>query len=138
MGAGARTCVRSYVALQPAKCESAKLRDCSILEVEPKATACSTARSSQPSDGSMEAMGSEVDGLEAAGSFVEISEVSEGSKVVSSKWLYMWKGDTHGTIEIAKARSVAMGYSEVKGDGYFETFVPTVSATSNRLIATLE
>ena len=56
---------------------------------------------------------------------------------MNSKWLYKWKGDAHGTIERAKARLVAMGYSQVEGVDYFETFAPTASATSNRLIAAL-
>ena len=37
----------------------------------------------------------------------------------------------------AKARMVAMGYSQVEGVDYFETFDPTASATSNRLVAAM-
>lgn len=78
---------------------------------------------------------SELDGLEAAETFVEISEVPEGSNVVNSKWLLKWKGDSHGMIERAKARLVAMGYSQVEGVDFFETFAPTASTTSNKLVA---
>ena len=80
-------------------------------------------------------MSSEFEGLEAAGTFVEISELLEGSNVVESKWLLKWKGDAHGMIERAKARLVAKGFSQGEGVDYFETFAPTASTTSNRLIA---
>ena len=36
-----------------------------------------------------------------------------------------------------KARMVAMGYSQVEGVDYFETFAPTASATSRRLVAAM-
>ena len=38
-------------------------------------------------------------------------------------------------VDRAKAHIIAMGYSQVKGVDYFETFAPTASATSNRLVA---
>ena len=37
----------------------------------------------------------------------------------------------------AKVRMVTMGYSQVEGVDYFETFAPTASATSNRLEAAM-
>ena len=40
-------------------------------------------------------------------------------------------------VDRAKARMVAMGYRQVKGVGYFETFAPTTSATFNRLVAAI-
>ena len=40
-------------------------------------------------------------------------------------------------IDRAKAQLVAKGYSQVEGVDYFETFAPTASTTSNRLIAAM-
>ena len=57
-------------------------------------------------------MQAEFDGLEAADTFTEISEVPAGSNTVESKWLLKWKGDEHGMIDEAKAWLVAKGYSE--------------------------
>ncbi|CAM9602870.1 unnamed protein product [Sphacelaria rigidula] len=37
-------------------------------------------------------------------------------------------------VDRAKARTVALGYSQVKGVDCFETFAPTASAISNRLV----
>ena len=54
---------------------------------------------------------------------------------MESKWLLKWKGDAHGMIERAKARLVANGFSQ-RVD-YVETFTPTASTTSNRLIAAM-
>ena len=44
----------------------------------------------------------EFDGLVAAGTFAEVTEIPEGCNVVS---------DSHGMVDRAKARMVAMGYS---------------------------
>ena len=46
-----------------------------------------------------------------------------------------WKGDEHGIVDRVKARLVAKGYSQVEGVDYFDTFAPTASATSSRLVA---
>ena len=76
----------------------------------------------------------EFDGLEAAETFAEISEVPPGSNTVESKWLLKWKGDEHGMIDGAKVRVVAEGYSQVEGVDDFDTFAPAASTTSNRLV----
>ena len=79
----------------------------------------------------------EFDGLVAAGTFAEVPEFLEESNVVDAKRLYKWKSDSHGVVDRAKARMVAMGYSQVEGVDYFETFAPTASPTSNRLVAAM-
>ena len=57
----------------------------------------------------------EFDGLVAAGTFAEVTKIPEGCDIVDVKWLYKWKGDWHGMVDRAKARMVAMGYSQVEG-----------------------
>ena len=104
--------------------EKAKLPDCLIKEAEPEPTSYSAARSSKHSDVWTEAMSSGFEGLEAAGTSVEISELPEGSNVVESKWLLKCKGDAHGMIERAKARLVARGFSQREGVDYFRDFCP--------------
>ena len=54
-------------------------------------------------------MQAEFDGLEAAETFTEISEVPAGSNIVEAKWLLKWKGDEHGMINGSKARLAAKG-----------------------------
>ena len=72
----------------------------------------------------MDAMRSEVDGLESTGTFVEVSELPADSNVVESKWLLKWKGDAHGMKDGAKARLISKGYRQVEGVDYFETLPP--------------
>ena len=52
------------------------------------------------------------------------------------KWVYTTKQDQNG-IETFKARYVAKGYSQVKGIDYQETFAPTASITSIRVLMQL-
>ena len=68
---------------------------------------------------------------------MEVSEIPASNNIVESKWLLKWKSDAHGMIDRAKARLVAKGYSQEEGVDYFETFAPTASTTSNRLIAAM-
>ena len=98
--------------------EKAKLPDCLVKEAELEPTSYTAARSSKQSDVWMDAIRSEFDGLEAAGTFVEVSELPADSNVVESKWLLKWKGDAHGMIDRDKARLVAKGYSQVEGIVY--------------------
>ena len=64
------------------------------------------------------------DGLEAPGTFVEVSEVPASSNIAKSKWLLKWKSDAHGMIDKAEARLVAKGYSQVEGVDYFSELLP--------------
>ena len=57
----------------------------------------------------MDAMRSEFDGLEAAGTFAEVSELPPDSNVVQSKWLLKRKGNTHAMLDRAKTRLAALG-----------------------------
>ena len=59
-------------------------------------------------------MRSEFDGLEAAGTLVEVSELPADTNAGESKWLLQWKGDARGIIDISKARLVANGYSQIE------------------------
>ena len=79
----------------------------------------------------------EFDGLVAAGTCVEMTEIPEGCNIVDAKWLYKWKGDSDGMIDRANARKVAMGYRQVEGVDYVGMFAPTASASSNRLVAAM-
>ena len=91
----------------------------------------------------MEAMTVEFDGIVAAGTFAEVTEIPEGCSIVDAEgnhrlrrslaatrstpphrtaphrtaphWLCKWKGDLHGMVTRAKARMVAMGYSQLEG-----------------------
>ena len=72
------------------------------------------------------------DGIVAAETFADVTEIPEGYKIVDAKWLYKRKGDSLGMVDRSKARMVAVGYSQVEGLDYFERFAPTASATSNR------
>ena len=40
-------------------------------------------------------------------------------------------------VDRAKTRMVPMGYGDVEGVDYFETFAPTASATFNGLVAAM-
>ena len=51
--------------------------------------------------------------------------------------MYKWKTNEFGEVVKAKARLVAKGFSQREGIDYFETFSPTPSASSIRLLAAI-
>ena len=66
----------------------------------------------------------------------EVSTLPEGKASVGGKWVYTTNRDQNG-IETFKAKYVAKGYSQVKGIDYQETFAPTASITSIRVLMQL-
>ena len=127
----------ALLAAQDTEGEPTRLPDFLFKEAEPEPRSYSAARSSIHSGVWVEAMQAKFDGQEAADTFTEISEVPAGSNIVESKWLLKWKGDDHGLIDRAKASLVAKDYSQVEGVDYFDTFAPTASTTSNRIVAAM-
>ena len=64
-------------------------------------------------------------------------EDPKGGKVIGAKWVYKWKTNEFGEVVKAKARLIAKGFSQRKGIDYFETFSPTPSTSSIRLLAAI-
>ena len=130
--------IHGLLAVQDVTRKPGELLKCLVQEAGPEPVSYPAACSSEYSDVWMEAMSKEFDGLVAVGTFAEVSEIPGGCNIVDVKWLYPWTGDSHGGIvDRAMAHMVAMGYSQVEGVDYFETFAPTASATSNRLVAAM-
>lgn len=71
--------------------------------------------------------------LMAAGTFTIVGSVPPDSNIVSATWLNKQKADTQGMIAEEESR-VARGFSQVLGVDHFETFFPTASAASIKLI----
>ena len=82
----------------------------------------------------MEAMDRELRALVANKTFSPVNG-APNRKAVDSKWVYKWKKDQDGNVVNAKARLVARGFSQIQGVDYFDTFAPTPSTSSIRLLA---
>jgi hypothetical protein len=61
----------------------------------------------------------------------------EGKSVVTSRWLYKLKHAADGSVEKYKARFVALGFSQVEGVDYDETFAPAAKYTSTRAVISI-
>lgn len=82
-----------------------------------------------------QAMKEEIESLEENDTF-ELTTLPEGKNVVGGKWVYTIKESAEGS-ETFKARYVAKGYSQVEGIDYQETFAPTASISSVRVLMQL-
>ena len=57
-----------------------------------------------------------------------------GHKVIGCKFLRVWKGNELGEVIKPKSRLVSLGYSQTEDVNYFETFLPTPSPSSIKLL----
>ena len=57
--------------------------------------------------------------------------------MIDAKWVYNWKTDEQGWIVKAKTRLVARGFKQREGIDFGETFAPTVSSLSVRLLSAI-
>ena len=64
----------------------------------------------------------------------ELVDLPPERKPVGSKWVFTIKRDSSGAIERYKARLVAKGFTQRYGVDYFETYSPTASLSTIRLL----
>lgn len=67
---------------------------------------------------------------------VDTADLPEGANLIDCKWVCKVKY-RQGQLERLRARIVALGYQQRKGIDYFESFSPTASHTSIRLLLAL-
>ena len=67
----------------------------------------------------------------------EIVPRSVDKSVVGSRWIYKVKQATNGSVEKYKARFLALGFSQIEGIYYEETFAPVARYSSIRTILAL-
>jgi hypothetical protein len=72
-----------------------------------------------------EAIQTELRALAANGTWEEVVP-PKGANIVTSKWVFKPKLNLDGSLERAKARLVARGFSQILGVDYYDTFAPTV------------
>eukprot|EP00253_Pinus_taeda_P002074 PITA_02074 len=83
-----------------------------------------------------QAMGAEFQSLQRNHTWT-LSNLHEGKKPISCKWVYKVKYKADGTLDKYKARLVARGFSQKEGIDYEETFLPTAKMSTIRLVLAL-
>ena len=81
------------------------------------------------------AMEDEMSSLKESNTFT-LTPLPEGRKAIGGRWVYDVKESADGS-QSHKARFVAKGYSQVEGVDFGETFAPTASLTSVRVLMQL-
>lgn len=76
----------------------------------------------------IKAMQEEVDSLKVNNVF-QLTNLPEGKNAISGRWVYKIKENPDGSQKY-RARFVAGGYNQIKGESYIENFSPTVDITS--------
>ena len=59
------------------------------------------------------------------------------TNIISVKWVYAWKTNEFGQVVRAKARLVAIGFSQREGVDYLETLSPCPCVPSIRLLTAI-
>lgn len=82
------------------------------------------------------AMDKELQALEENNTW-EITELPKGKKAIGSKWVYKAKLDQEGNLEKRKGRVVAIGYQQVPGKYFKDTFSPVSKLAAVRILIAL-
>ena len=67
----------------------------------------------------------------------DLVELPKGSKPIGCKWIFKTKRDSNGNVERYKAHLVTKVFIQKEGINYKETFSPTSTKDSFRIIMTL-
>ena len=81
----------------------------------------------------VDAMNVELEALEANGTW-DVVELPPEKNAISSKWVYKTKYNPDGSIERYKSRLVILGYKQVHGIDFTETFAPVAKLTTVRAL----
>lgn len=103
-----------------------------FLEI-PEPRSYEEAMKSEQADEWRKAMQLEIDALTKNGTWT-LTARPEDRKTVKSKWVFKVKLNADGTLNKYKARLVALGYTQVKGIDYDDTFAPVARMESIRTV----
>ena len=78
-----------------------------------------------------EAMRKKIQALEDSGTWT-VEDLPPRKKAIRSKWVYMIKYNSYGSIERCKVRLVILGNKQVERIDYNETFAPTAKMVTVR------
>ena len=81
----------------------------------------------------VDAMDKELYALDANETW-EVTELPDGKKAISSKWVYKIKFFPDGTVDKYKARLVIRGFDQKEGVDYKHTFSPVAKAATIRVL----
>ena len=78
----------------------------------------------------------EADAMVKNGTWYE-SELPQGKKAVSCKWIFTIKYRPDGTVDRKKTRLVARGFTQTYGEDYIDTFAPVAKLHTIRIILSI-
>ncbi|KAL0641376.1 hypothetical protein Bca4012_103818 [Brassica carinata] len=78
----------------------------------------------------------EADAMSKNGTWYE-SELPQGKKAVSCKWIFTIKYRPDGTVDRKKTRLVARGFTQTYGEDYIDTFAPAAKLHTIRIILSI-
>ena len=85
----------------------------------------------------LNAVENELNNMRSMNVYTIINKVTEGTNIITTRWVLKHKKDSNGNIVTRKVRLVAREFSQIEGLDYIDTFSPTLRQDTFRIFISI-